>query len=88
MHVCVSVTDRDVLQVLAKLSGAGYSLSLRDPLLQSLHLLLQLVEPVLLLQLGLLLLNQVLQRDVEPVDVRLLLGDLLAEERNQWLALI
>lgn len=81
MHVCA--TDRDVLQVLAELSGAGYSLSLRDPLLQSLHLLLQLVEPVLLLQLGLLLLHQVLQGDIEPVDVRLLLSDLLTEERNQ-----
>lgn len=87
-YLAFYVTDCNMFQVLAKLSGAGDSLSLWDPLLQRLHLLFQLVEPVLLFQLGLLLLHQVLQGDVEPVDVRLLLSNLLAENRKPWLALM
>ena len=77
-RVVLSDTHRDVLQVVAQLGGAGHRLSLGDPLLQLLHLLVELVHPVLLLQLGLAVLHHVLQGNVQPVYVGLLLGDLLA----------
>lgn len=68
-----------MLQVLSHLRGAGHRLAVGYPLLQALHLTLELVQPVLLLQLGLALLHQVLERNVQAVDVGLLLGDLLTE---------
>lgn len=70
-------TDRDIIQVVSQLGGTGYSLSISDPLLQLLYILVELVEPVLLLQLGLPVLHHVLQGHIQPVYVRLLLGDML-----------
>lgn len=77
------VRYRDMFQVLSELSGACYSLSLSNPFLQRLHLSLQLIQPVLLLQLCLPLLNQVFQRHIEPVYMSLLFGDLLAERQEE-----
>lgn len=76
-------TDRNILQVMAKLGGTGDHLTLSDPLLQLLNVLVELVQPVLLLQLGLPVLHHVLQGHVQPVYVRLLLCDLLTVENGE-----
>ncbi len=76
---CFGATDRDMLEVLSEFSGAGDDLPLCYPLLKFIHLPVELIEPVLLLQTRLPLLRQVLQRHVQPVDLRLMLTDLLTE---------
>lgn len=72
-----------MLKVLTQFGRAGDHLPLGDPLLQLVHLPVELVEPVLLLQAALPLLHQVLQGHVEPVDLRLPLADLLAAQRRR-----
>lgn len=54
-------TYSDVLEILTQLRGAGHHLPLSDPLLQLVHLSVELVEPVLLLQTTLSFLHQVLE---------------------------
>lgn len=76
-------TYGDVLEVLTQFGRAGHHLPLGNPLLQLVHLPVELVEPVLLLQAALPLLHQVLQGHVEPVDLRLALADLLAARRGR-----
>lgn len=71
-----------MLVVLTQFGRAGDHLPLSDPLLQLIHLPVELVEPVLLLQAALPLLHQVLQRYVQAVDLRLTLADLLAKEKR------
>lgn len=71
-----------MLKVLTKFRRAGDHFSLSDPLLQLIHLPVELVEPVLLLQPALPLLHQVLQRHVQTVDLRLPLADLFAAGTN------
>lgn len=71
-----------MLKVLTQFGRAGDHLALGDPLLQLVHLPVELVEPVLLLQAALPLLHQVLEGHVEPVDLRLPLADLLAAQRG------
>lgn len=56
-----------MLIVLTQFRRAGDHLPLRDPLLQLIHLPVELVQPVLLLQTALPLLHQVLQRHVQTV---------------------
>lgn len=70
----------DMLIVLTQFRRAGDHLPLSDPLLQLIHLPVELVQPVLLLQLGLSVFHHVLQRHIEAVYVGLLLGDLLTVE--------
>lgn len=72
-----------MLKVLAEFGRAGDHLPLSDPLLQLVHLPVELVEPVLLLQAALPLLHQVLQRHVQTVDLRLPLADVLAVEQRR-----
>lgn len=67
-----------MLIVLTQFRRAGNHLPLSNPLLQLVHLSVELVEPVLLLQTTLPLLHQVLQGHVQTVDLRLALADLLA----------
>lgn len=50
-----------MLKILTQFRGAGNHLLLSDPLLQLVHLSVELVEPVLLLQTTLSFLHQVLQ---------------------------
>lgn len=71
-----------MLKVLSEFSGAGSDLSLCYPLLKFIHLPVELIKPVLLLQTGLPLLHQILQRHVQPVDLRLALTDLFTEAQT------
>lgn len=72
-----------MLIVLTQFRRAGDHLPLSDPLLQLVHLPVELVEPVLLLQAALPLLHQVLQRHVQTVDLRLTLAYVLAVEKRE-----
>lgn len=82
----VQWTYCDILKIVAQLSGSGHCLTFCDPLLQLIHILFELIKPILLLQLGLSVLHHVLQRHIQAVYVGLLLGDLLAvdTERNPF----
>lgn len=56
-----------MLKVLTQFGRTGDHLSLSDPLLQLVHLPVELVEPVLLLETALSFLHQVLQGHVQTV---------------------
>lgn len=73
-----------MLKVLSQLGGTSHHFPLSDPLLQLIHLAVELVEPVLLLQAALALLHQVLQRNVQAVHLRLTLTDLLTVPETEY----
>lgn len=75
-------THRDVLVVLAQLVGPCHHLPLGNPLLQVIHLAVELEQPVPLVQLAPPLLGQVLQARVELVHLGLAHADALAGKAN------
>lgn len=75
-------TDSDVLVVLSQLVGSGHHLPLSDPLLQVVHLSVELEETETLVQLPPTLLRQILQPGVQLVHLRLTHADTLAAGRG------
>lgn len=76
-------TYSDMLKILTQLRGAGNHLPLSNPLLQLIHLPVELVKPILLLQTTLSFLHQVLQWHVQTVNLRLPFADVLTTEQGE-----
>lgn len=81
-------TYSDMLKILTQFRGAGDHLLLSDPLLQLIHLSVELVEPVLLLQAALSLLHQVLERHVQTVNLGLTSADVLAVKKRDAISVL
>lgn len=71
-------THRDVLVILPQLVGSCHHLPFRNPLLQVVHLAVQLEQPVSLVQLAPSLFSQILQARVQLIHFGLAHADTLA----------
>lgn len=79
----LSEAHRNMFIILPKLVGGGHHFPFRDPLLQVIHVPLQLAETEVLLQFGPALLSEVLQAGIELVHLALPKIDPLAASQGK-----